>query len=257
MKRLGLFVAVSWAALSLSGCKGQVDVMAQLVHSNPGAAPDTTALSDLPVHLVPFDRDLVFDSLQKAYSVPEPAIPDSLLALQQEIAKAQDAYQQAETEWAGVRDSLKTLSDKMKGMNKATAEYRVMFATFNDLDKRVKGLNSRMNATFKTFTGLQDRFASQAQDIRAKRTAWANKAFADVDSIFGAKQDKLGRKEVADTTTSAGVATFSVKTGKWWVYARYELPYSELYWNVPVDVKRGKPVELILNRANAKVRPKM
>lgn len=257
MKRPVMLVAASWAALSLGACKGQVDVVAQLVNQNPSGAADTTALKDLPVHLVPFDRDLVFDSLQKAYSQPEPAIPDSITQLQQQIMQAQDAYQQSENEWATVRDSLQNLSNTMKHMNKATAQYVVMFRTFNDLDAREKALNTKMGAAFKVFTGMQAQFSRDAQQIRAERAAWSNAAFAAVDSVFSAKEDKLGRKEMADTTTATGLATFNAKTGKWWIYARYELPYTELYWNVPIEVKRGKPLEIILNRANAKKRPRL
>jgi hypothetical protein len=46
-----------------------------------------------------------------------------------------------------------------------------------------------------------------------------------------------------------------VPIGTWWVHARHELPFTELYWNIQIDVQRGEPVQITLNRANAQVRP--
>jgi hypothetical protein len=257
MRRLVLLVAVSSAALSLGACKGQVQVLGQLVHEGQGAPSDTTVLSDLVVSLVPFDRDLVFDSLSKAYSTPEPPIPDSILKLQQSVADAQTAWQAAEQTWQQARDSLENMSKQMQRMNRASAEYRVMFATFNTLDSKQKDMRAAMDAAFKQFTDLQGRFAQESQEVSAQREQWADQAFAHVDSVMATKMDQAGRKEVVDTTSSTGVAIFNVKTGKWWVYARYSLPYNELYWNVPIDVTRGKPTVVILNRSNAQVRPKL
>ena len=45
--------------------------------------------------------------------------------------------------------------------------------------------------------------------------------------------------------------------GNWWVHARQELPYSELYWNVPISVETGDPLQVRLTRENAQVRPKL
>ena len=39
--------------------------------------------------------------------------------------------------------------------------------------------------------------------------------------------------------------------------ARFELPYTELYWNVPIEVKRGEPNEVKLTKENAKTRIKL
>jgi hypothetical protein len=37
--------------------------------------------------------------------------------------------------------------------------------------------------------------------------------------------------------------------------ARHELPYSQLYWNIRIEVVRGEPLEVRLNPANAEERP--
>ena len=59
-----------------------------------------------------------------------------------------------------------------------------------------------------------------------------------------------------DTTDASGVArgNLRVAPGQYWVHARYELPYTELYWNVPIDVVRGEPIQVRLTRENAEER---
>ena len=75
-------------------------------------------------------------------------------------------------------------------------------------------------------------------------------------SDAGIRTAGAGLDLAADTTDANGVATeLMVKPGEYWVHARYEEVYSELYWNVPVSVARGEPVTVTLNRSNAQVRP--
>jgi hypothetical protein len=66
-----------------------------------------------------------------------------------------------------------------------------------------------------------------------------------------------GLTPAADTTDASGVATVAVKPGQYWVHARVDEVYSELYWNVPLTVEGGDPVTLVLTRDNAQVRPKL
>ena len=96
--------------------------------------------------------------------------------------------------------------------------------------------------------------------MRIVRENWADSAFADVDDVLAAKLRASGLQEATDTTDASGVANgdqFKVPPGKYWVTARYELPYTELYWNVPIEVKRGEPNEIKLTRENAKERVKL
>ena len=86
---------------------------------------------------------------------------------------------------------------------------------------------------------------------------WGDQVFADASVIFAQKIDASGLDVAADTTDASGIATFEVKPGQYWAYARFELPFTELYWNIPVTVARGEPVQLQLNRANAQERPRL
>jgi hypothetical protein len=49
----------------------------------------------------------------------------------------------------------------------------------------------------------------------------------------------------------------NVKPGAYWVYARYETAYTELYWNLPIVVEGGEPLTVKLNRSNADERVKL
>ncbi|MGH7477423.1 MAG: hypothetical protein ACRELD_14240 [Longimicrobiales bacterium] len=256
MRRFVLLLATATAALSTAACGGgAIDVVAQLEQTSPEGQQDTVALSELPVWLLPYDRDAIFDSLQAAYPEPEPEIPDSILEIQDQIASAQQEWQDAETSWATARDSLQRLSQRLQNMNRGSAQYRVLFNDFGTLEDREGRARQQMEEAFARFTGLQTRLNNVSAEIRARRETWGDRAFEQVDSIMLARAEDLGREEFADTTNSAGVAQFrGVPTGQWWVYSRYELPYNELYWNLPIQVEGGDPVRVLLNRETAELR---
>ena len=233
--------------------------MAQL----EGAATGTeetgaVALGELPVRLIPYDRDLVFDSLAQAYPEPEPVIPDSIQQLQDRVVQAQAEWRQANEQWLVLRDSLQTLSDSLAAMNQSDPEYFVLFQDFGDLEGQVNTLEDRSNQTFERFDELQRRLNQQAREIDLARQNWANEAFAPVDSIFLVMEEELGREVRYDTTNAQGVVQFtSVPEGQWWVNARYERQFDELYWNVPVDVPSGEQATVRLTEENAEVRQKL
>ena len=93
--------------------------------------------------------------------------------------------------------------------------------------------------------------------MRIVQADWADQAFVDVSTVIMAKLDMTGLDIVVDTTDASGIADFQdgVAPGMYWVHARHELPYDELYWNVPVTVSREAPLVLRLSRDNAEVRP--
>lgn len=259
MRRVVFMLATAGVAWAVAACGGgEVTVMAHVEQemANTGET-ETMALSSLPVRILPFDRDAVFDSLAQAYSEPEPQIPDSIFDLQQRVIESQTEWQQAETRWGTLRDSLQTLSNRMAGMDQSSGEYFAMFQDFNDMESEVNRLERQSNAAFQEFTDLQERLNTQSREIAIARENWANEAFAPIDSIIGAKLEALGLEERWDTTGAQGVVRFTnVPTGQWWVNARYDQQFDELYWNVPVDVS-SEPTQIELTEANAEVRQKM
>lgn len=255
MTRPTLSLAAAFCVAVLSGCgSGEIVVTAQLAgqDSTGGTAP----LKDVVVQAVPYDRDSIFDELKAAYSRPEPQVPDSLIRLQQEIAQAADQEQAATLRWNTARDSLKTISDRLNRISRSSAEYRVLFRDFAPIDAQERQAKRDMDAAFTRFKTLQERYTSQASAVKAEREQWANEAYASIDSLIALKVEAAGRPEVVDTTDANGVVRIAVKPGKWWVVAWYDLPYEELYWNVPVDVARGDPTRIELTKQNATSRPK-
>ena len=171
------------------------------------------------------------------------------------MIEEQREWQAAETEWAEGRDRLQALSDTLAAMDQASGAYFALFQEFNELEDEVLDLQEQSETAFEEFTTLQTRLTQQAREIQLERQNWADEAFQPVDSIFEARQEELGREVLYDTTSAEGIARFpSVPTGEWWVVARYERQFDELYWNEPITVEGGDPTTVLLNRENAEVR---
>jgi hypothetical protein len=252
------------AAAVLTGgsaaCGGtDVVVLAQLEGVEATAGEQTAvALGNLPVRLLPYDRDALFDSLSQAHTVPEPQVPDTIFRLQNQVIERQREWQNSLGRWSALRDSLETISRRMSQMNRGSGEYFALFRDFNDLADEVERLDRRSNEAFREFTTLQTRLNQEAREIQIQRELWADEAFAPVDSIIQARLDQRRVTEHVDTTGSNGVARFrNVRPGRWWVYARYDRQYDELYWNVPIEITRDEDVELRLTEQNAEARPKL
>ena len=259
MRRVVLLLATAGAAWSLAACGGgDVTVTAQLEQATGEGATETMALSSLPVRLIPFDRDAIFDSLSQAFPRPEPEIPDSIFDLQERVIDAQQTWREAESRWGLLRDSLMTISNRMEGMDQSSGEYFALFQDFNDMESEVNVLEERSDSAFNEFQTLQQRLNTQSREITIARQNWADEAFAPVDSIFEARYEQLGLEARWDTTGAQGVARFTgVESGQWWVNTRYERPFDELYWNVPIEVSSGETVQVELTEDNAEVRQQM
>lgn len=257
MRRVVLTLTAAVTAVATAACGGgDVTVLAQLEGAATGTQEtDTVSLSSLAVRLIPFDRDEIFDSLAAAYPEPEPEIPDSIQVLQDRVIEAQAQWRNANTEWMDVRSRLQALADSLSNMSQSDPQYYAMFQDFGDLESRVNRLEQEANAGFEEFTTLQGELTSQAREIELARQNWADEAFLPIDSIFAAREDEVGREVQYDTTSAQGVARFrGVAPGQWWVTARYERQFDELYWNLPIEVERGEEVTVRLTEANAEVR---
>jgi hypothetical protein len=254
MKRRMLMVVLASAAV-LAACGGtEVAVQTQL----EGTDGQVIALRDLPVRAIPYDRDAIFDSLRAAYGEPEPAIPEDLMVLQDSIARAQGQWRDAEVRWGAGRDSLRDLREQMDQLSPASGQYIALFNQFNALEGQVRSAEQQMNQAFQRFQSLQNRYAERATETRLARNQWADAAYADVDRIIAQRIRELRREERADTTNANGIARIrGLRAGEWWIHARYDLPFEELYWNVPVTVDRGDQIEVQLTRQTAEVRPKL
>jgi len=254
MKRFLLLVAILVPMLA-TGCGQPQLVVEAAIDDGTG---ERLALGDLPIRVLPYDRDAVFDSLEAAYGQPEPPVPPEILAAQQQVQEAQEAWRRSEERWSTVRDSLRTLSDALQQMGtqglRGTPQYAQAFARFGTLETEERQVNQQMQAAFDRFDQLQQQTLQASDSVRVARDMWAETAFRDFNQVIAQKLRESGREEYADTTRQGGIARMRVPQGRWWVYGRYTLPYEELYWNVPVEVA-GDSTYIGLTRQNAEVRP--
>lgn len=255
MKRSSL-LALAGGSLILTGCgPAPVVVNAEIQVQDPVTNETTSRqLAGLEVWLLPYDRDIVFDSLAEAAAEPEPQVPEELLLSQEATAQAQQQWRELDNRWNTLRDTLQQLTAAMEEYSPAEGRYRVLYNDYQDMETQYTRVEREKNRAFALFDSLSKANLEQAQAFGVRYDGWADEAFADASEVFTARERAVGLDAVADTTDASGVASFEVKPGQYWVQARYEEPYSELYWNIEITAVRGEPVTLTLNRANAEVR---
>lgn len=251
MKRLVLMAAVAGTA-TLTACGGSEVVVSVYTQQDGQPAP----VSGLEVRALPYDRDAIFDSLRAAYSTPEPEVPAELASIRDSIAAANQQWSEMNARWAEGRDSLKTLLDAMNAIPRMNPRYLPMFNRYNALDRQVNAAKQASDQAFARFEALNARYATQAEELNRARQQWSDAAYADIDRIIDARLREQRLQEVVDTTDANGIVRFrGLRSGEWWIHARYDLPFDELYWNVPIQVEGEMQIEL--TRENAQVRPKL
>ncbi|MCH7892266.1 MAG: hypothetical protein IH921_12265 [Gemmatimonadetes bacterium] len=149
-----LLALLGTAILSACG-PTQVVVTAEIAATDPTQAGEPRALGDLEIRLFPYDRDAIFDSLTAAAPTPEPAIPDSVLDAQNQVAAAQQAWRDTEARWNVLRDTLQTLTEVLDQMSRAQGQYRILFRDFQDLDDEYARVEGQRDTAFEEFTSLQ------------------------------------------------------------------------------------------------------
>lgn len=248
-------------ALALAACgPAQVVVTMEIDVPNPdGDGTINRSLSDVEVQLIPFDRDAVFDSMTSAFGTSEPEIPQALTESRAEVQQAQAVWEASVRRWNTLRDTLQSLNTAMDGYSRGEARYVVLFNEWQDFDAQLADVEDERDQTFEEFTALQQGTIRASDSVRIIQDNWADDAFEGIGTVFTEKERASGLDWVVDTTDASGVArrNLLVTPGTYWVYARYELAYTELYWNVTIDVVAGEPMTVQLTRANAQERPKL
>lgn len=258
--RRSRFAFVLFGAMFATACgQGQVVITAEIEVPNPdGEGMVVRPISDAVVELIPFNRDAIFDSLTAAFEIPEPEIPADLLEAQEAIAAAQGEWRAAETQWAALRDRLQSITEEMENLARGEARYVTLYREWQDGDSQLTRVDRQKDQAFGVFTDLQEGYIQRADSMRLMQDQWAEEAFIDFWEVFDLKQIERGRDMIVDTTDAGGIAgPIEVPSGQWWVHARYELPFSVLYWNLRIDVEGKEPIQVMLNRASAMIRPKL
>lgn len=258
MKR-SLFSLATGLAIALSACSpAQVVVTGEIEQEDPTSEEGTmrtVPLSNMVVELIPFDRDVVFDSLTEAAATPEPEIPEELREAQVAIQEAQERWQNLEARWNTLRDTLQTINEELAQYSRGEARYVALFREWEPLNQEYERVDRQVSQAFEEFSQLQEESFAQLEEVRIQRENWAEEAYADILTIFEERMDEVGREIMVDTTSADGVAVFEdVPEGEWWVHARWQLPTVELYWNEQLQVPAGEITEIMLDRAKAEER---
>lgn len=258
--RRSLALAVTLLLAAAACGPAEVVVSIEIDVPNPdGDGTLTRALSDIEVQLIPFDRDAVFDSMTAAYGTPEPEIPEELVAQRAAVQSAQAEWEASVRRWNTIRDTLQKLNTAMDGYSRGERQYVLLFNEWQDFDAQLGDVERERDRTFEEFDELQRGTIRASDSVRILQDNWADDAFAGIGTVFVDKQRAVGLDWVADTTDASGRAynNLKVKPGTYWVHARYELAYTELYWNQMIEVVGGEPMTVSLTRANADERPKL
>lgn len=260
MRRRNLPIALCLLLAGVACGPAQVVVTVQVETENTaGDGAVVLSLANLEVQLLPYDRDQVFDSLEAAHPTPEPPVPEALLTARESVAAAQERWRIGERRWNNLHDTLEKITKTMQEHSRGEARYVALFREFTAHETELQRVEAETKAAFAEFSELQRATARQSDSVRLLRDAWSDEAFADAPAVFLAKLRASGLEARVDTTDPSGVArdNLKVEPGRYWVHARYELPFTELYWNVPIEVRRGDPVQVLLTRENAQERIKL
>lgn len=236
--------------LLLTACQRSTQLAVYAV--SEGEGEEATGLHQLEITLLPYDRDSIFEVLAQQASEPEPQPPQDLVDLRDLVSVAQERWRQSEASWNDIRSELQALNQRMEGMDRSSTEYFQLYRRFDDLDGQLRRLDREKQSYFDAYTALQSDYSTRADSFSAVLAAWEDIAFERYVEIVDSLLEAVG--EPLYDTTDVGWAFFQAPRGRWWVYTRFELPFEELYWNVPYRSAGGADT-LILNSANAKVRP--
>lgn len=219
-----------------------------------GEGEEQQPISDLPIELLPFNRDSVFETLAAQAEEPEPQIPADLQAQFDEVAALQETWRAAEAEWAEAREALQNLSTRLQRLDRRSREYQQLYRQFDGLESTERRLNNTRQQAFAAFDERQRQTLMRADSARAVIEAWEDIAFIDYLDIEAEILESLGHEIVYDTTDAAGTATKSLPDGTWFVHTRLSLPFSELYWNVAVDPSATDTLQLTRDNAEERIK---
>lgn len=242
---------VAFPLLQAACSEPEVVVQAELTQEG-AAAPEPVA--DIPVRLLPYDRDALIDSLTSAARQPEPQIPPNLAQQRDTLRQLQEAWRQTGARLQAIEDTVRTLTVQVRPGQDAVAERERKQRQAERLGQARSEVKQRLDSLQARIAILSRANQQRMDSVRVARRQWSQTAMKDFDKLVERRLTAAGRGEVVDTTGRAGTATFRVEEGRWWVYARYALPTEELYWNFPVEVT-GDRTLVQLTEQNAKRRP--
>lgn len=219
-----------------------------------GEGDEQQPVANHQIVLLPFNRDSVFETLAAQAEEAEPQIPADLQAQFDSVAAMQEVWRADEAEWAEAREALQNLSGRLERLDRRSREYQQLYRQFDGLESTERRLNNTRQQAFQAFDELQRQTLARADSARGVIEAWEDIAFIDYMDIEAEILQDLGREIAYDTTDAGGAVTTSLPDGTWYIHTRLSLPFSELYWNVPVDPAATDTIQLTSGNAEERIK---
>jgi Designed helical repeat protein 10 domain len=228
-------VLAGLTVLATGGCQRDRQVSVRV--SIPNADSIETPAAGVGVIALPYDRDSVLASLEARARTPRPstAALDSLFA---GFRGPFTTYTAISYTASKLRDSLDQLRQNLKAISPGSADHRELSARVRQLADSLHRAEARAERARRTLDQARTEFVSRSETLRAELRQWQDSTYQGWDSIVEGLSSARGRPASTDTTDNTGWARFSLRPGRWWLYAQAwdtSDPNSEWYWNVPVD----------------------
>jgi predicted transcriptional regulator len=230
-----LALAVLLAGAALAACEKSRDVAVRV--SIPGTDSVDTPVRGVGVVALPYDRDSVLAGLEAAARSPRPntARLDSLFA---GFRGPFSRYSAATLRLGRLRDSAAALTGRLDSLPRNSPEYGRLYAALEGLSDSVKAAEAETNTARTALDRARAGFVSESESLRAAVRHWEDSTYRGYDSIVRSLAARRRQDPLTDTTDAQGWATFTLRSGPWWIYARSwdaNDPNAEWYWNVPIE----------------------
>ncbi len=182
-------VAATVFLLGLQGCSGPSELHIE-VHAH---YPDETALTDLVITALPFDRDALRDSLAEASGIPRPQFPELEAELVAYRKPNISGLEESLAPWQAIRDSVQHLADSLNttGSN-ASPQYAAAYARLRNLYQRLARSSVDRDATLQEEVGDDRQLAVRASLAADSLRNWETITFAQfptfADSVMAMLQ---------------------------------------------------------------------
>jgi len=239
--------------LLLSACRGPTPVHVRATFQ-PGVP-----LLGLEIAALPFDAEVLLDSLGRTAQAPRPGFPE--LEEQMRQYRRDDGRDDRTVEpevtaaWLATRDSVARLSESLRRMDRRGPGYRGAYARFRELYGRFAARAAARESGLRKLYGSDRNLAQRASRAADELRTWERDAYHAFPQLAGARA--AGRPAQRASTDSTGAVHFDLRSGHWWLTARIpdpDNPFEEWHWNVPVTVTAGLPFAVPLLRVNATAR---
>jgi hypothetical protein len=218
-----------------AACGSSRDLSVQVQVTGPDS--QLTPVADLPVVVLPYDRDSIIAAMEAAAEYPRPheAELDSLFRAFREVFIP---FARVNLRERQLRDTLSALNARLDTLPRNSEEYREIYSAVTALHDSLPPIAERLHALTDSLDRVRRRANPRIDSLRREVDRWEDITFRGYEQATEATAKRTGLTPEQQTTGPRGWATFSLKGGPWWIYVRAwdaSDPNAEWYWNVPVS----------------------